>query len=84
MLSNEIVSKIRPFVQRHVRTSGLDDDDDIFAAGHVNSMFAMQLVSFLEREFGIAIGDSDLTLSNFCSVSAMCRLVTGLRSEAGA
>ena len=51
------------------------DDDQIFASGFVNSMFAMQLVLFLEKNFKIAIGNEDLELKNFQSINAMAELI---------
>jgi methoxymalonate biosynthesis acyl carrier protein len=67
--------QIREFVGRHLRGHALRDDEDIFATGYVNSMFAMQLVTFLESTFGIAIESDDLELDNFRSVNALDALV---------
>lgn len=53
----------------------LRDDDDIFAAGLVNSLFAMQLVVFVEKEFEIQIGNEDLERDNFRTVDSIARLV---------
>jgi len=51
------------------------DDEDIFALGFGNSLFAMQLVDFLEREYGIEIDSEDLELKNFQTVRAIGDLV---------
>ena len=64
-------AKIREFVGRFVRGHDLRDDEDIFATGFVNSMFAMQLVQFVETTFGIAVEGDDLELDNFRSVDAL-------------
>ena len=47
----------------------LDLDDDIFEQGLVNSMFALQLVMYLEKEFPIKIENDDLQLSNFNTIN---------------
>jgi acyl carrier protein len=47
------------------------DDEDLFASGLVNSLFAMQLVLFVEKEFSIKVDNEDLDLDNFRSVSAI-------------
>ncbi len=47
--------KIKQFVSRFFRKHELQDDDDIFSLGYVNSLFAMQLVMFLEKEFHIRV-----------------------------
>jgi acyl carrier protein len=67
--------KITGFITRYVRNHDLQPDEDIFALGFVNSMFAMQLVNFVEREFGITVEDEDLDLDNFRSVNGIAALV---------
>jgi len=49
----------------------INDDEDLFAAGLVNSLFAMQLVLFVEKEFAIKVENQDLDLANFRSVNAI-------------
>jgi acyl carrier protein len=75
MTSAEIKAKTRAFMARSFRTDDLNDSDEIFALGLVNSLFAMQLVMFVEKEFQISIGDEDLTIDNFRSVDAIAALV---------
>lgn len=67
--------KIREFIGRHFRGHQLGDDEDIFASGFVNSMFAMQLVQFVEQGFGIEVENEDLEIDNFRSVNAIAALV---------
>jgi methoxymalonate biosynthesis acyl carrier protein len=54
-------------------------DQDLFKSGLVSSMFAMQLVVYLEERYDIAIIGPDLTLDNFRTVQAMTSLVLRLR-----
>lgn len=54
--------------------------DDIFALGFVNSLFAMELVMFLESTFDFTVPNEALRLDRFRSVHAM----TGLVQEYGA
>jgi methoxymalonate biosynthesis acyl carrier protein len=67
--------RIRAFLTRFFRDHALGDDEDIFATGYVNSMFAMQLVQFVEGEFGVAVENDDLELDNFRSLNAIAALV---------
>ena len=67
--------KLRAFLARHTGGRTIADDDQIFAAGFVNSMFAMQLVLFLEKNFKITVANEDLELKNFQSINAMAELV---------
>ena len=68
-------TKIKEFLARFFRNHELGDAEDIFALGFVNSLLAMQLVSFVEKEFGISIGDEDLDFDNFRTVNAIEALV---------
>lgn len=58
-------------------------DQDIFSAGLVNSMFALQLIRFLETEFGVEVRNDQLILKNLKSVDALAELVKGLLLEKG-
>jgi methoxymalonate biosynthesis acyl carrier protein len=53
----------------------LRDDDDIFETGLANSLFVMQLVLFVEQEFGFVVRNEDLERDNFRSVNTITRLV---------
>ena len=75
-------SKIRAFLSKYIRTHDLQDDDDIFAKGFVNSLFAMQLVLFVESEFAIQIENEDLKLDNFRSIDAVNHLIESKRFRA--
>lgn len=78
---DENKDKIRAFLSCHIR-SYLQDDDNFFALGFVNSLFAMQLVMFVETEFGVAVADEDLELENFQSINAIAGLVERKQSTA--
>lgn len=67
--------KIRQFLSRFFTAQQIDDGDDIFSLGVINSLLALQLVAFLEKEFGIMVEDEDLDIDNFRSLNAMDRLV---------
>lgn len=56
-------------------------DQDLFASGLVSSMFAMELVVFLEQSYDVMIIGGDLKLDNFRTVQAMTSLVLRLRAE---
>jgi methoxymalonate biosynthesis acyl carrier protein len=75
MTETEIRAKVREFVSRFVRGHELGDAEDIFATGFVNSMFAMQLVQFVEQTFGVACESEDLELDNFRSIDALTAFV---------
>lgn len=68
-------SKVKGFLSRYFKSHDLQPEEDIFALGFVNSLLAMQLVAFVEKEFGIAVEDADLDLDNFRSIRAISDLV---------
>lgn len=67
--------KIKEFLSRFFKNHDLQPDEDIFALGFVNSLLAMQLVAFVEKDFGIRVEDEDLDLDNFRSINAIAQLV---------
>ena len=75
--------KIKEFLSRFFKNHDLKPEEDIFALGFVNSLLAMQLVAFVEKEFGIQVADEDLDLDNFRSIQAISNLVAR-KSGAGA
>lgn len=75
MSTAEIKAAIRTFLFRYLRNNQPGDDQDIFALGLVNSLFAMQLVNFVEKEFGISVEQEDLEIENFSTINAIASLV---------
>lgn len=53
----------------------LDDDFDSFEAGIVSSLFAIELMTFLEKNFNIKVTMDDLDMQNFKLVNAASRFV---------
>ena len=70
-----IKERTHAFIGKHFQNIELQDDDDIFSLGFVNSLFAMQLVMFIEKEFSMTVEDDDLNIDNFRTVNAIANLV---------
>jgi methoxymalonate biosynthesis acyl carrier protein len=81
---NEAQARIKTFLSRFFRQHDLQPDEDIFALGFVNSLLAMQLVNFVEKEFGVTIEDEDLDLANFRTLASIDALVERKRTAAAA
>lgn len=79
---DEMQSKIKTFLSRFFKGHDLQPEEDIFALGFVNSLLAMQLVAYVEKEFGVAVGDEDLDLNNFRSIQAIADFVARKRGAA--
>ena len=63
------------FLLSSINIANLKDDDNLFASGIVNSLFAVQLMTFLERTFVIELGMDDLDIEHFKSVDATTAFV---------
>jgi len=76
-MTKDVRGIIRDFVLKYVKDDELGDDENMFELGYVNSLFAMQLVMFVEKEFALTISRENLTLTNFQSIDAIVALVEG-------
>jgi len=76
---------IRAMVESNLNIFNSDvqfsDDDNIFRKGFVDSLFAVQLIAYLEAEFGIKVANKDLDINNFSSVNKMVSFVERKRRE---
>ena len=72
MTPNDIQGQLQRFVGNALGAD-ISPDDNIFEAG-ATSLFAIELVMFIETTFGVELDDSDLEAANFESVGAMARL----------
>jgi acyl carrier protein len=72
----EITQRVLGFIAGRFPQATLTGADDIFALGFVNSLFAMELVMFVEKEFAIAIPNDALKIDNFRTADSIAALVT--------
>jgi methoxymalonate biosynthesis acyl carrier protein len=68
MSTENVQFKVQEFVGQYLNDTELDPELDLFASGRVNSLFAMQLVLFIENEFGFQVQNDDLDYDNFKSL----------------
>jgi acyl carrier protein len=66
---------IRKYILDNIDAPNLGDDFDIFEAGIVNSLFAIELMTFLEKAFNIKVTMDDLDMANFKSVNSASQFV---------
>ncbi|KAB8190927.1 acyl carrier protein [Nonomuraea phyllanthi] len=74
-MSNTPTQQILDFVRGRYPQAEIDETQDIFALGFVNSLFAMELVMFVEKTFGVTIPNEELRIDNFRTASTMAALV---------
>jgi methoxymalonate biosynthesis acyl carrier protein len=74
-----ISEKIRSFILDNLMAIDDEDEfsdaDNIFQLGYVNSLFAIKLLNYVEKEFNIVIENEEMDIGNFSSVMAIEQLV---------
>jgi acyl carrier protein len=76
-----IKESVKQFILRSVNIPNFNDDDNLFETGIVNSLFAVQLMTFVEKQFAIEVEMDDLDIENFKSLNATTAFV--LRKNGG-
>lgn len=81
MNSAQIIDRTRAYVVEnflYMRPDfQLGETDSLLERGIIDSMGVMELVSYIESEFGVAVGDDDVTEENIGSLRAIGRFVAG-------
>jgi len=75
---------VREYLALHIKDRKLGDDEDFFVLGYVDSLFAMELVLFVEKEFGVSIDGSEMRLENFSTINAISDTVKRERAARAA
>jgi acyl carrier protein len=74
----EIRSTMHDFILQRfpaAHAQGLSPDDLLLDLGIVDSLGVLEIITFIERKFGVALTDEEMTAGNFASVTAMAGLV---------
>ncbi|MGI5230232.1 acyl carrier protein [Actinoallomurus sp. CA-142502] len=79
-MTEDVREQIRRFVAEHANGVRADDDEELFGTGLVNSLFAVQLVMWIERRFGVHADGADLDFANFATVAAIDSFVRRKRA----
>jgi acyl carrier protein len=81
---DRVLTDIREFVAKHTGGAQLDDGTDIFATGYVSSLFAVQILTWVERTYDLPVAGDELDIKNFQSIEAIARFVAGKRTRTSA
>lgn len=80
----DTLQRLRAFILKkfpRARTQNLHDDDSLLESGIVDSLGVLDLVGFVENEFGITVSDEELQPENFRSVSSLTQFVKSKKSN---
>jgi acyl carrier protein len=75
----EINLKVRSFVVDNFlfgNANGLEDDTSFLEAGILDSTGVMEVVAFLEQQFGVRVDEDELTPENLDSISSIGAFVS--------
>jgi acyl carrier protein len=83
---SDILTRVRGFVQDNFlymhSSFQLADDDRLLEKGVLDSMSIVEMISFIESEFGVQANDDEVSDANFGSLSGIARFVGRKRSFA--
>jgi acyl carrier protein len=78
----DVRDHIEAFVRQQFNVSATDpnftQETDLLEGGYVDSIGVVEVVSFLQAEYGIEIPDSDLMSDDFATVDGLTRITTRL------
>lgn len=75
----DTVTHVRNFIIQNFlfgRAGSLKDDQSFLESGIIDSTGIIELVSFLEKTYGIGIGDDELIPENLDSINNISRFVS--------
>lgn len=76
---NVILTQLRDYITENFLYARpdfeLSDDDALLGRGIVDSMGVMEVVVFLEEQYGLQVDDADITEENLGSMSAIATYV---------
>jgi len=72
--------RIRRFIEETFIVDGFSDDDSFLRTGVIDSTGMMELVLFIEQEFGIKVVDTELLPRNLDSISRVAAFVERKRA----
>ena len=85
MTAAHVIERTRAYIGENFlymrRDFRLDDTHSLLGSGIIDSMGVMEVIAFIESEFGVEIDDEDVTEDNLGSIRAISRYVVA-RAEA--
>jgi len=76
---SEIIARVRNYVRENFlymhSNFDLCDDDRLLEKGVIDSMAIVEMIAFIESEFGIHANEDEVSEANFGSLSGIARFV---------
>ena len=81
---SEIITRVRGFIQDNFLYMHSDfqlaDDDRLLEKGVMDSMSIVEMIMFIETEFGVQAMEDEISETNFGSLSGIARFISEKRS----
>jgi acyl carrier protein len=75
----EIITRVRSFIQENFLYMHSDfqlaDDDRLLEKGVMDSMSIVEMISFIETEFGVQALEDEISEANFGSLTGIARFI---------
>ena len=75
MNERDVRNKVWAFIEPQTVGRNPSDSDDLFAEGYVNSLFAMQIVRFIQSQFDLTLTAEDMNFDNFRTIGGIVQFV---------
>jgi acyl carrier protein len=82
-----VQEKVREFVEQNfyvAESDQLSDESSLIRSGVVDSTGVLEIIAFVETEFGISVEDRDAVPANLDSIARIAAFVARKVAEAGA
>lgn len=64
----DIKKQVTEFLKANTGEEHIDESENIFETGLVNSLFAIELMTYIEQTFGVKVTIQDLSIERFSSI----------------
>lgn len=81
MSTEAILEKVKGYILRTVDGTQITEDTDLFQTGIIHSLFAVQLVVFIEKAFHLELEEEDLTQEHMKTIRDIAKLIEEKQEE---
>jgi acyl carrier protein len=85
-MSGAVSADVREFIVKKfplARKQGVRDQDPLLESGMLDSQGVLELVTFIEEEFLVAVPDEDLTPENFQTIERISAYIASRTNSKG-
>lgn len=83
--ATEVIDRVRGYIHENFLYMHSDfqlaDDDRLLEKGVIDSMSIVEMLSFIENEYGVRASEDEVSDANFGSLSGIARFVCEKRSN---